>query len=140
MAASKPLCAIVGVGPQLGFSLAKLFSSQGYSLALLSRNQKNLADYVQQVTAAGGVASPFACDAGDERSIDEAYANMKAEMGDPDVLVYNAAALKPGLPSASTFHRLVEDFKVNVAGANKWAQLCAPAMKARGKGTIVLTG
>ncbi|KXS12825.1 short-chain dehydrogenase/reductase SDR [Gonapodya prolifera JEL478] len=140
MSASKPLCAVVGVGPQLGFSIAKLFSAHGYSVALLARNQSNIDQLAHRIQQAGGVAAAFSSDAANERSIEESYARMKAQLGSPEVLVYNAAILKPGLPSATSFDRLVDDFKVNVAGANKWAHLCSPAMKERGKGSIILTG
>ena len=36
---SNPVCAVIGVGPGNGSAIARKFSSEGYKIALLSRNE-----------------------------------------------------------------------------------------------------
>lgn len=116
------------------------FSKERYTLALVARNPGKLADNAQTLASNGAIAQTFTADAGDETSLTQAFAKIQAGLGDPEVLVYNAAAFTPGKPSSLTVDRLVADFRVNVAGALVAVQQVLPAMQANGKGTILLTG
>ena len=42
---SNPVCAVIGVGPGNGTAIARKFSSEGYKIALLSRNE----DYLNEL-------------------------------------------------------------------------------------------
>ncbi len=60
--------------------------------------------------------------------------------GPVDVLVYNAATWRDGPVLALTPEQLVEDFRVCAVSALVSARAVAPAMRARGQGTIIFTG
>jgi NAD(P)-dependent dehydrogenase (short-subunit alcohol dehydrogenase family) len=83
---------------------------------------------------------PFTADAADTASVKRALATIAAQMGPPEVLVYNAAVATPGVPSSFDPEQMVRDFRVNVVGALAAAQAVIPAMRAAKRGTILFTG
>src|SRR5919106_745660 len=135
-----PVCLIVGAGPGIGQSVAHAFARDGHDVALAARNEARLKSFLPAVQKAGARGGTFAVDAGSEESLRAMIARVRQEMGEPEVLVYNAAATHTARPTALTAAQLVEDFRVNVAGALVCAQEVAAGMKARGRGTILLTG
>ncbi len=120
--------------------VARVFGKEGYSLALLARNPSKLEDNAKSLKALGYSVYSFAADAGDELSLVQALTKIQSELGDPEVLIYNAAAFTFGKPSTLNFDALTSDFRVNVAGALVAVQQVLPAMKANRKGTILFTG
>jgi short-subunit dehydrogenase len=137
---NQKICAIVGFGTGVSMGVAKAFGKEGYALALIARNPSKLADNTQSLKALGYSVYSFAADAGDETSLTQAFPKIRAELGDPEVLIYNAATFTFGKLSALTSAALVSDFRVNVAGALVAVQQVLPAIQANQKGTILLTG
>ncbi|MGG4166255.1 SDR family NAD(P)-dependent oxidoreductase [Rossellomorea vietnamensis] len=69
-----------------------------------------------------------------------ALSEVRAAFGDEiEILLYNAASIRPGLPSTIGVEDFVYDFKVNVAGALIAVQEILPFMK-KESGSILLTG
>jgi NAD(P)-dependent dehydrogenase (short-subunit alcohol dehydrogenase family) len=118
------------MGPGVSLSVARRFGREGYAIAAVSRNQHPLPE----------PGRAYLADAGDEQSLRQCLRSIRSEMGDPEVLVYNASAGTQG--TATSLHRdsLVRDFDVNVVGAVIAAQECAPAMVRAGRGTILISG
>ena len=137
---SKPIAVIVGMGPGVGLSVAKRFGKAGYRLAIVGRKPSPLSDLQGNLESLGIEAHAFAADAGNEHELIECFGKIRSHLGDPEVLVYNAAVLRAGLPLTSRAHDVVEDFKVNVVGALTATQQVVEKMKQMGKGTILLTG
>lgn len=137
---SQKICAIVGFGTGVSMGVARAFGKQGYTLALLARNPSKLADNAQALQAEGYAAQTFAADAGDETSLIQAFTQIRTQLGDPEVLIYNAALLKQDSVMNLSISDLVQDFKVNVTGAVASMQQVIPAMQQQKHGTILLTG
>lgn len=137
---SQEICAVVGVGPGIGLAVAKRFGQEGYRLALIARNVAKLEDFAGELKQAGIESQSFEADAGDFASLKSAFDRIKSEMGDPAVLVYNAAAFQRGQPSELDPDDLMSSFAINVAGAMVAAQQVIPAMRAKKQGTILFTG
>ncbi|MGG6269855.1 SDR family NAD(P)-dependent oxidoreductase [Leptolyngbya sp. AN03gr2] len=137
---NQKICVIVGFGTGVSTGVAKAFAKEGYSLALIARNLTKLEDNAQELKTAGYPAHSFVADASDETSLRQAFNQIQAELGDPEVLVYNAFAATPGKPTSLDAEILVSDFRVNVAGALTAVQQVLPAMQANQKGTILFTG
>lgn len=133
------VCAIVGFGPGVSMGVARAFARAGYTLALLARNSTRLTETAQELPPDGEYHT-FAADAGNEQSLTQAFAQIRTELGDPEVLVYNAYAATPGKPSTLSAAALIADFSVNVAAALVAVQQVLPAMQTNCKGTILLTG
>src|SRR4029077_8973158 len=85
---SKPVCALIGVGPGNGTAIARKFSSEGYKIALLSRNE----DYLNALAHALGETRAYAYDALDTTAPEKVFGKIKRELGPVDVLVYNAGS------------------------------------------------
>ena len=165
---TQPVCVIVGVGQGLGLALARRFAQgdgvgAGMRVAALARGAANVRRCQDELRAEGLDVTGIVADAGDPAAMDAAFARIDAELGACSVLVYNAAIIEParfvttssaayiggdpGTKSAWRAHGVPADFayldacfRTNVAGALHAAQLALPGMRARGAGTILLTG
>ena len=124
----------------MGLAIAKRFGREGFTLALVARRAEALAEYKATLQEEGFTAHSYPADAVDPVSLTTVFAQIKTDLGDPAVLVYNAMIFRETQPSELAPDDLVTDFQVNVAGALICAQQVIPAMKARGSGTILLTG
>ncbi|KAI3915932.1 hypothetical protein MKW98_004373 [Papaver atlanticum] len=89
-ASPKGIAAIVGVGPRLGRSIARKFSQEGYTVAILSRDLGRLSRFAEEI-AREAKAQVFAIriDCSDSQSIREAFEGVLS-LGFVEVLVYNA--------------------------------------------------
>ena len=137
---SKPVIAVVGAGPGVGLAVARRFTREGFRVALIARRPEALDEYVDELQRGGAEAHGFPADAADEGSLRQAFADIKARLGAPSVLVYNAAVLRQNRPSELPVQDLLYDFRVNVAGALVAAQAVLPDMRAHKQGTILFTG
>jgi NAD(P)-dependent dehydrogenase (short-subunit alcohol dehydrogenase family) len=134
-ASQKPVCALIGIGPGLGAALARRFADGGYMVLGLAREPGKIA-------AAPGLI-PWCADAADTaRLADTLRQGAVAAGGRIDVLIYNAyrATMAASGPSSLDADSLVEDFRVNVAGALAATQAVLPDMRKAGRGTILFTG
>jgi NAD(P)-dependent dehydrogenase (short-subunit alcohol dehydrogenase family) len=137
---TRPVCAIVGVGPGLSQAVAERFAAEGCAIGLVTRTQATLDAAAATLRAAGATVATAAGDGGDPASLRRALDAVTAQLGAPDVAIYNASTLRMAPPSALAPDALTADFAVCVTGALVMAQHVLPAMRARGRGTILLTG
>lgn len=137
----RPVCFIVGAGRGIGAALAEAFAGEGFDIVLLSRGPAKLRVFCEELRRKSGhYVAAYAADAGDEISLKQGLDIARADFGDPQVLIYNAAASHPEVPTQITPERLVDEFRVNVGGALMAAREVAPAMIKAKKGTILFTG
>ena len=131
---------IVAAGPGLGRSVALRFAREGADVALLARSAQKLSPLVGELQALGVRAQAEAADAADEASLRTGLERVRRVLGDPGVLVYNASEYVEGRPTSVGYDEFVHGLLVGVAGALVAVQEVAPAMRAAGRGTILLTG
>jgi NAD(P)-dependent dehydrogenase (short-subunit alcohol dehydrogenase family) len=134
------IVAVVAAGPGLGLSISRRFAAEGLDVALLARSTDRLAPMVEELRGLGVRVEAVAADVADEASLRAAMGQVRRVLGDPDVLVYNASEYVEGRPTEVDYGRFVHGLLVGVAGALVAIQEVAPAMRARGSGTILLTG
>ena len=67
-------------------------------------------------------------------------AEVRRDLGDPDVVLFNASATHWGGIDAITPAQFEQSWRVNALGALMLSQAVLPAMKAKGSGAIVFTG
>jgi len=136
----KKTVVVVGAGPGVGLAVARRFGREGMRVALVARRAEALTAHCEELAKGGAEARGYAADVSDFAALDAALGRIDQELGAPEVLVYNAAVLKPGQPSSTSPDSLIADFRVNVAAALASAQHVIPAMRERGRGTILFTG
>jgi short-subunit dehydrogenase len=81
---------VVGFGPGISSAVAEIFGSSGFSVALVARSEKKLADGVASLKAKGVVAAAFPADAADPAAIRAAIGKARAALGPITVVHWNA--------------------------------------------------
>lgn len=131
-----PICAIVGVGPKNGAAFAARFNEAGYRIALLSRSTASNEKLARSLDD----ARSYVCDASDPTSVISAFSQLQSEMGDVDVLIYNAGSGSWQTVDEITPDGFEKSWRVNALGALVASQQVIPAMKTRGSGNIIIVG
>ncbi|MDY7021384.1 MAG: SDR family NAD(P)-dependent oxidoreductase [Cyanobacteriota bacterium] len=135
-----PVAVVLGVGSGLGSAVARQFARQGYAVALMARTLEHLTPIEQEIKQLGETAISVEVDATDAVKITEAFTEVRATLGTPEVLVYNAGMLQIGGILELTPEQFEQGWKVNCFGAFLAAQQVLPAMLEQAKGTIIFTG
>ena len=131
---------IIGAGPGVSFGVAKRFAGEGFRVLLIARNLEKLNASVQVLQGLGFEAHAQSADVSDFDALTHAMDQLQNDYGFIDVLLYNAAALRKTPPSDLDPETMVQDFRVNVAGALVAVQKVLPSMQQQKRGTILLTG
>ncbi len=92
---SKPVAVITGVGPGLGAALARRFAAT-YAVAILARNADYLKALARELRDSGAAVLELVCDVSDRAQIADAFRAIRKDLGDPEVLLYNAGSGKFG--------------------------------------------
>jgi NAD(P)-dependent dehydrogenase (short-subunit alcohol dehydrogenase family) len=126
---------IVGVGPNLSASIARLFAKEGMKVALAARNADKLAALAKETGARA-----YSCDASKPDDVATLFASIDKDLGAPDVVVYNASGRARG-PIVDIDPADVERaLSVGAYGGFLVAREAAKRMLAKGSGTILFTG
>ncbi len=134
------VCAIVGAGAGVGLSVAKRFAAEGFDLALLKRDVTSLQAEIAELEAGGTSVRAYPLDVAELGSIPQVFERIVAEMGQPQVMVYNTGVMKPQQPSELSAEAFMADFTVNTIAGLMCAQQVIPAMRKAKQGTILFTG
>jgi NAD(P)-dependent dehydrogenase (short-subunit alcohol dehydrogenase family) len=126
---------IVGTGPGLSASLARLFTRHGLQVAMASRDPSKLAKLAEETA---GVT--FACDATDPEEVGGLFDAVVPTIGVPDIVVYNASARARGPVTDLVPEEVAHAIAVSAYGGFLVAQQAARLMVTRGSGAILLTG
>ena len=90
---------VIGVGAELGLgaALCKRFADQGHQVFVAGRTQSKLDDIVESIHASAGSACALRCDATDEASVIELFAQVERQgTGKLDLVVFNVGNSTPG--------------------------------------------
>jgi NAD(P)-dependent dehydrogenase (short-subunit alcohol dehydrogenase family) len=126
---------IVGVGPGLSASLARLFAKHGLQVALASRDPDKLQKLAEETAGA-----TFACEATEPEEVAALFEVVIATQGVPDIVVYNASARARGPVTDLIPEEVARAISVSAFGGFLVVQQAARHMIARGSGVILLTG
>ena len=132
---STPVAIVVGAGPGLGAALARRFAEAGMAVADARRRRESAEDLAREV---GGRA--YACDAPEADAVETLFQAVERDLGDPELVVYNAGAYKPGgllEIDPADFERC---WRIGCLGGLHVGQAAARRMTAAGRGTIIFTG
>ena len=129
---------VTGGGRGVGRVLALGLASAGAVVGLIARSPDELAESVQLIEAAGGVAVAISADLSDPEAAATAVEKLRLELGPVDLLVNNAGIWGPIGPAWDVqevdWWRTVE---VNLRSVTLCSRLVLPEMVARRRGRIV---
>jgi short-subunit dehydrogenase len=131
---------LVGAGSGLGLAVARRFAVGGYRVTLLARKTDRLGELAQSLDDTGAEIDTIEADASDSDDLRARMTELYGSDGAPGVVIYNAVMGAPDQLMSSTAAHLQTAYAVDVIGAIVIAQVAAPAMRAAGFGTIVVTG
>lgn len=133
----------VGVRWGVGGAIAQKFAAEGFFVVLTTRTAANAAPLAKAIQAQGGECSIVELDLVSQDSISTAFATIRRDAGDPDILVYNAGYLEGrDLPPEKELleHIPVEMFDTAQHIASRGPFLVAkevlPAMRKKGAGSF----
>src|SRR5712692_38009 len=84
----------VGIRWGVGGAIAQKFAQEGFFVVLTTRKSANAAALEQAIRAQGGASMIVELDLVSPASISQAFATIRAHVGDPDVVIYNAGYLE----------------------------------------------
>src|SRR5438876_11218310 len=84
----------VGIRWGVGGAIAQKFAKEGFGVVLTTRHAANASALEKAIVEQGGESMIVELDLVSRESISRAFATIRTQAGDPDVLVYNAGYLE----------------------------------------------
>ena len=129
------LAVIVGAGPGLSASLARLCAREGMRVVLAARNIAKLAALAEETGA-----SVYACDASRRQDVDALFDAVLDAEGVPNLVVFNASGRVRGAVADIDPEAVEQAIAVSAYAGFLVARRAAMAMRERGSGSIQFTG
>ena len=136
----------IGVRWGVGGAISQKFAKEGFFTVLTTRNASNAAALEEAIREQGGESMIVELDLASRDSITRAFAQIRDQAGDPDILVYNAGYLEGrDLPPEKEllehipFEILETAQHIAVSGPFLVAKEVLPAMRERGEGSILIS-
>lgn len=129
---------VTGASSGLGEAVAYALAREGATLAVAARRTALLDAVAQRARAEGaGDARAFAVDLRDGDSIAALLAAVRAQLGDPAILVVNGGGPQPGTLAELTLADWDDAYRLLLRGAIELVRGVLPAMQAARWGRIV---
>ena len=136
----------VGVRWGVGGAIAQKFAQEGFLTVLTTRNASNAAALEEAIQEQGGESMIVELDLSSRDSISNAFAQIREQAGEPDVLVYNAGYIDGrDLPPEKELleHIPFEMFEtaqhISSSGPFLVAKEVLPSMRERGEGSFLIS-
>jgi len=133
----------VGVRWGVGGAIAQKFASEGFFVVLTTRKEANASALAKAIREQGGECMIVELDLVSQDSIAAAFATIRSEAGDPNVLIYNAGYLEGrDLPPDKELLEYIPvemfDTAQHIASRGPFlvAKEVLPAMRKRGAGSF----
>jgi NAD(P)-dependent dehydrogenase (short-subunit alcohol dehydrogenase family) len=133
--AEKEIALIVGAGPGLSASLARLFKKEGMKVALAARDANKLDGLVKEIDVRA-----FPCDASSPKDVENLFDSVTKGIGEPNLVVYNASGRVRGPITELDPEEVRKTIMVTCYGGFLVGQAAAKRMIKAGRGTILFTG
>ena len=126
---------IVGAGPGLSASLARLFAGHGIAVALAARRTDKLAGLCAETGARA-----YQCSADDPASVAALFTAVEASQPPPDIVVYNASSRARGPVAELDPAAVKQAIDITAFGAFLVSQQALRRMLPKGEGALLLSG
>jgi NAD(P)-dependent dehydrogenase (short-subunit alcohol dehydrogenase family) len=129
---------IVGAGPGISASFARLLARNGIKIALAARNTEKLQALSNEIGA-----RTFATDAADAAQVKRLFAEVTDQIGEPDIVLYNASGRVRGALTELDPAEVETALRISAFGGFLVGQEAARRLLARPleqRGAILFTG
>jgi 3-oxoacyl-[acyl-carrier protein] reductase len=133
------VCVVTGGSKGIGRGLARRFGAVGCHVVVAARHETPARTVADEIAAQGGSALAVAADVADPASMKALAKAAVDRFGGIDILCANAGifpAAKLGEMTAADFDQVIA---TNLKGTFLAVSACMPAMKAKGRGRVVVT-
>jgi NAD(P)-dependent dehydrogenase (short-subunit alcohol dehydrogenase family) len=139
---SGDLCVVTGAGSGIGRTVARRFAAEAARVACLDLDAEAALATAAAITHTGGAARAYACDVSDDDAVQETFARIEADFGEPPSVLHANAGIEGRI---APFWEVTSEewdrvFAVNVRGSFLCAKHAVPSMRRKGRGSIVITG
>lgn len=134
------LITIVGAGPGISRGVARKFGKNGFSVALIARNESKLQEEVKLLESEGIRAVYAVADVSDAGSLSKAFHEIEEKAGWADVTLFNASGISVKDVLDQDWPAFQQVFDISVGGAFHVAKLVLPKYISQNKGKLFLTG
>jgi NAD(P)-dependent dehydrogenase (short-subunit alcohol dehydrogenase family) len=93
------LVSVTGAGSGIGRETALAFAREGAEVVISDIDEATVKETAAQIAARGGVAHAYTLDVSDADAVEQFAERVSAEHGVPDIVVNNAASVRPGCSS-----------------------------------------
>jgi NAD(P)-dependent dehydrogenase (short-subunit alcohol dehydrogenase family) len=129
---------IFGVGPGLGWALARRFATENMQVGAVARDEAKLNSMIESGGCDG--VRPYAADVSNSEDVLRVFESVDRDLGEPDIVVFNAGAYQKDNVvdiDPADFERC---WRIGCLGGLLVGQAAARRMVKRGRGTIIFTG
>ena len=136
--AARETAIIFGVGPGLGWALARRFVTDGMQVGAVARDKSKLNSMIES----GGFDGirPYAADVSNGEDVLQVFESANRDLGEPDLVVFNAGAFQKGNVLDIDPADFERSWRIGCLGGLLVGQAAARRMAKRGHGTIIFTG
>jgi 2-keto-3-deoxy-L-fuconate dehydrogenase len=124
---------ITGGGSGIGKAIALLFAKQGAAIHIIELNENAAADVVEEIKAAGGTATAYACNIGNQQEVTDTFSTIKRA----DILINNAGVAHIGTAENTSEQDFDRVYNVNVKGTYNCLHAAIPLMKENKTGVVL---
>lgn len=130
---------VTGASKGIGKGIASLFASKGAKVLLVARDLGQTESAAAEIRSAGGIASALAADVSNVEDTMRMAATATERHGGIDIVCCNAGIFPAARLGAMTGADWDQVLDINLKGTFLTVTACLPALKARGKGRIIVT-
>lgn len=127
---------IVGAGPGVSGSLARVYAREGYAVGLIGIAPEPLEDLRAELSASGAEVEPVVADVTDVEDATRAVSRLGERFGRIDVLHFNPSAFRQQDPLHLSVDDLLSDVALGAGALLTAVQAARPAMHSGARITV----
>ncbi|MCG8619497.1 MAG: SDR family oxidoreductase [Desulfobacterales bacterium] len=122
----------------LGRGCAEQLAAEGCKVAICSRNQEEATQAASEISnRTGSRVIGFAADMSNPDEINGLVESVRADLGDPEILVTNAGGPAPGTFATTPLDQYEKGINLNLMSAVRLIHAVVPVMQKKGWGRII---
>jgi NADP-dependent 3-hydroxy acid dehydrogenase YdfG len=134
---ARRVAVVSGASAGIGAAVAVRLAELGHPVALGARRRERCELLAEEIRAGGGEAVGLALDVTESDSVRHFAAQVRAELGEPEIVVSNAGTVVTKSVCEASVEQIEHDLDLNVLGAHRLITAFVPGMIERARGDVV---